>query len=203
MINFKKKQYMKYILLASAVLALSCGKNQQITENPKIIMKQQENVSPIYQFKVKDITGGEFNLADLKGKKVLIVNTASKCGLTPQFEELEALYQKYKDQNFVIIGFPTNDFMSQDPGTNEEIAEFCKLNYGVTFPMMSKIEVKGDAMEPLYQYLTQKQQNGLGDFEVEWNFQKFLINEEGKLAKVISPKVSPNDSEITNWIEGK
>lgn len=203
MINFKKKQYMKYILLASAVLALSCGKNQQITENPKIIMKQQENVSPIYQFKVKDITGGEFNLADLKGKKVLIVNTASKCGLTPQFEELEALYQKYKNQNFVIIGFPTNDFMSQDPGTNEEIAEFCKLNYGVTFPMMSKIEVKGDAMEPLYQYLTQKQQNGLGDFEVEWNFQKFLINEEGKLAKVISPKVSPNDSEITNWIEGK
>lgn len=194
---------MKYIFIASAVLALSCTKNKPVTENPQIIMEQQKNVDPIYQFKVKDITGGEFNLADLKGKKVLIVNTASKCGLTPQFEELEKLYQKYKDQNFVIIGFPTNDFMSQDPGTNEEIAEFCKLNYGVTFPMMSKIEVKGDAMEPLYQYLTQKGKNGLGDFEVEWNFQKFLINEEGKLAKVIGPKVSPTDSEITNWIEGK
>lgn len=194
---------MKYIFITSAVLALSCTKNKPVTENPQIIMEQQKNVDPIYQFKVKDITGGEFNLADLKGKKVLIVNTASKCGLTPQFEELEKLYQKYKDQNFVIIGFPTNDFMSQDPGTNEEIAEFCKLNYGVTFPMMSKIEVKGDAMEPLYQYLTQKSKNGLGDFEVEWNFQKFLINEEGKLAKVISPKVSPTDSEITNWIEGK
>lgn len=194
---------MKYIFIASAVLALSCTKNKPVTEKPEVIMEQQKSVDPIYQFKVKDITGGEFNLADLKGKKVLIVNTASKCGLTPQFEELEKLYQQYKDQNFVIIGFPTNDFMSQDPGTNEEIAEFCKLNYGVTFPMMSKIEVKGDAMEPLYQYLTQKGKNGLGDFEVEWNFQKFLINEEGKLAKVISPKVSPTDSEITNWIEGK
>lgn len=194
---------MKYIFIASAVLALSCSKNKPITENPQVIMEQQKNVEPIYQFKVKDITGGEFNLADLKGKKVLIVNTASKCGLTPQFEQLEELYQKYKDQNFVIIGFPTNDFMSQDPGTNEEIAEFCKLNYGVTFPMMSKIIVKGNNKEPLYQYLTQKDKNGLGDFDVEWNFQKFLINEEGKLAKVISPKVSPTDSEITNWIEGK
>lgn len=194
---------MKYLLITTAFLALSCTKNKQITENPQIIMEQQKNVEAIYQFKVKDITGGEFDLADLKGKKVLIVNTASKCGLTPQFEELEKLYQKYKDQNFVIIGFPTNDFMRQDPGTNEEIAEFCKLNYGVTFPMMSKIKVKGDTMEPLYQYLTQKSKNGLGDFEVEWNFQKFLINEEGKLAKIISPKVSPTDSEITNWIEGK
>ncbi|SFO38377.1 glutathione peroxidase [Paenimyroides ummariense] len=194
---------MKYIFIASAVLALSCTKNQPITEKPEVIMEQQKNVDPIYQFKVKDITGGEFNLADLKGKKVLIVNTASKCGLTPQFEQLEELYQKYKDQNFVIIGFPTNDFMSQDPGTNEEIAEFCKLNYGVTFPMMSKIVVKGDNKEPLYQYLTQKDKNGLGDFDVEWNFQKFLINEEGKLAKVINPKVSPTDAEITNWIEGK
>lgn len=194
---------MKYIFIASSIIALSCAKNQTITENPQVIMEQQKSADPIYQFKVKDITGGEFNLADLKGKKVLIVNTASKCGLTPQFEQLEELYQKYKDKNFVIIGFPTNDFMRQDPGTNEEIAEFCKLNYGVTFPMMSKIVVKGDAMEPLYQYLTQKSKNGLGDFEVEWNFQKFLINEEGKLAKVISPKVSPTDKEITNWIEGK
>lgn len=194
---------MKYLFIASAVLALSCTNKKQTTENPKMVMEQQKSIDPIYQFKVKDITGGEFNLVDLKGKKVLIVNTASKCGLTPQFEELEKLYQKYKDQNFVIIGFPTNDFMSQDPGTNEEIAEFCKMNYGVTFPMMSKIQVKGDTMEPLYQYLTQKAKNGLGDFEVEWNFQKFLINEEGKLAKVINPKVSPTDSEITNWIEGK
>ncbi len=194
---------MKFILITTAILALGCSKNKPITDKPEVIMEQQKNIDPIYQFKVKDITGSDFNLADLKGKKVLIVNTASKCGLTPQFEELEKLYQQYKDQNFVIIGFPTNDFMSQDPGTNEEIAEFCKLNYGVTFPMMSKIEVKGDAMEPLYQYLTQKSKNGLGDFVVEWNFQKFLINEEGKLANVIGPKVSPTDSEITNWIEGK
>ena len=165
-----------------------------------LFLKQMES---IYNFKAKTLQGKEIDFSDFKNKTFLIVNTASKCGFTPQYEGLEKLYQKYKDQNFVIIGFPTNDFMSQDPGTNEEIAEFCKLNYGVTFPMMSKIEVKGDAMEPLYQYLTQKSKNGLGDFEVEWNFQKFLINEEGKLAKVIGPKVSPTDSEITNWIEGK
>ena len=100
------------------------------------------NVKTIYDFKVETITGETFDLASLKGKKVMIVNTASKCGLTPQFEQLEALYQKYKDQNFVIVGFPTNDFMKQDPCSNEEIAEFCQLNYGVTFPMMSKIVVK-------------------------------------------------------------
>lgn len=194
---------MKILVCAAAFLALSCNDKQKPTPNPEQVMEQQKSVEPIYQFKVKDITGSDFNLSDLKGKKVLIVNTASKCGLTPQFEQLEALYQKYKDQNFVIIGFPTNDFMSQDPGTNEEIAEFCKLNYGVTFPMMSKIVVKGDNKEPLFKYLTTKAQNGLDDYEVEWNFQKFLINEDGKLAKVISPRTLPNDQEIINWIEGK
>ncbi|WKW47658.1 glutathione peroxidase [Myroides sp. JBRI-B21084] len=166
-------------------------------------MEQQNTTSSIHQFIVKDITGAEFNLADLRGKKVLIVNTASKCGLTPQFEQLEELYQKYKDQNFTIIGFPTNDFMSQDPGSNDEIAEFCKINYGVTFPMMSKIVVKGDTIEPLFKYLTTKAENGLDDFDVEWNFQKFLINEDGKLVKVISPRTLPTNDEIINWIEGK
>jgi len=194
---------MKFIFIVSTLVALGCNKNNQITEKPEIIMEQQKNVNPIYQFRVKDITGSEFDFADLKGKKILIVNTASKCGLTPQYEELEKLYQTYKDQNFVIVGFPTNDFLRQDPGTNEEIAEFCKLNYGVTFPMMSKIEVKGKTVEPIYQYLTQKSKNGLGDFDVEWNFQKFLINEHGKLDKVISPKTAPTDREITDWIEGK
>lgn len=194
---------MKLFLITSVFFALSCVKNPQSVTNPQITMEQQKETKPIYQFKVKDITGSEFNLEQLKGKKVLIVNTASKCGLTPQFEQLEKLYQKYKDQNFTIIGFPTNDFMSQDPGTNEEIASFCKLNYGVTFPMMSKIVVKGKTMEPLFGYLTEKEQNGLGDFDVEWNFQKFLINEDGLLEKVISPKTSPTDPEIIRWIEGK
>lgn len=194
---------MKYLIITSVLLALSCAKNPKLNITEQNRIEMQENTNPIYSFKVEDISGGTFDLASLKGKKVMIVNTASKCGLTPQFEQLEELYQKYKDQNFVIIGFPSNDFMSQDPGSNEEIAEFCKLNYGVSFPMMSKVVVKGDDKAPLYKYLTTKTENGLGDFVVEWNFQKFLIDENGKLAKVISPKTLPNDAEIINWIENK
>jgi glutathione peroxidase len=155
----------------------------------------------IYQFKVVDINGKNFDFADLKGKKIMIVNTASKCGLTPQYEKLEALYEKYKNKNFVIIGFPANDFMSQEPGSNEEIESFCKMNYGVTFPMMSKISVKGKDMHPVYHFLTEKSQNGLEDNKVEWNFQKYLIDESGHLAKVISPRTQPDDESIASWIE--
>ena len=118
--------------------------------------KKQMNDQTIYQFEVEDITGKAFSLSSLQGKKVMIVNTASKCGLTPQYKELEALYQQYKDKDFVIIGFPANNFLKQEPGTNEEIATFCQVNYGVSFPMMSKISVKGKDMHPLYQFLTQK-----------------------------------------------
>jgi glutathione peroxidase len=155
----------------------------------------------IYQFKVKDINGKTFDFAVLKGKKIMVVNTASKCGLTPQYEELEALYTKYKSKNFVIVGFPANDFMSQEPGSDQEIAQFCKLNYGVSFPMMSKISVKGKEMHPVYEFLTQKAKNGKEDSKVEWNFQKYLIDENGHLAKVISPRVLPNDPSIIAWIE--
>ena len=130
----------------------------------------------------------------------MIVNTASECGLTPQYKDLEALFEKYKNKNFVIIGFPSNDFGSQEPGTNTEIATFCKKNYGVTFPMMSKIAVKGNGKHPLYQFLTEKAKNGLQDSQVKWNFQKYLINEQGKLIKVIDPQVLPNDESIINWI---
>lgn len=155
----------------------------------------------IYQFKVTDIDGKEFDLSTLKGKKVMIVNTASKCGLTPQYEQLEKVYQQYKDKNFTIIGFPANDFMSQEPGSNEEIAAFCQKNYGVSFPMMAKISVKGKEQHPLYTFLTEKRYNGLEDNKVAWNFQKYLINEHGQLEKVISPKTSPDASEIIEWIE--
>ena len=160
------------------------------------------DATSIYDFKVEDIKGQEFDMASLKGKKVMIVNTASKCGLTPQFEGLQDIYEKYKDDNFVIIGFPTNDFMRQDPGSNESIASFCSLNYGVTFPMMSKIKVKGSEMHPLYVYLTQEKYNGYKDSSVKWNFQKYLINEQGKLVKIIGPKVSPKDKSVISWIEG-
>lgn len=155
----------------------------------------------IHQFSVKDLEGNDFDFASLKGKKVMIVNTASKCGLTPQYEKLEALYKKYESKNFVIVGFPANNFMGQEPGSNEEIATFCQKNYGVTFPMMSKISVKGKDMHPVYQFLTSKDKNGLEDNEVQWNFQKYLLNERGELEKVISPRMQPDDKSIIDWIE--
>ncbi|MBC7642116.1 MAG: glutathione peroxidase [Flavobacterium sp.] len=154
----------------------------------------------IFQFKVEDLAGKQFDFANLKGKKIMIVNTASKCGLTPQYKDLELLYQKYKEKNFIIIGFPANNFAKQEPGSNEEIANFCTLNYGVTFPMMSKISVKGKDMAAIYQFLTQKSKNGLQDSEVEWNFQKYLVNEKGHLEKIISPRILPTDELVTNWI---
>jgi glutathione peroxidase len=157
----------------------------------------------IHEFKVESINGDEFDFSSLKGKKIMVVNTASKCGLTPQYEQLEALYQEYKDRNFVIIGFPSNDFMGQEPGTNEEIVTFCKKNYGVSFPLMSKVKVKGKDKCDIYSFLTSKTKNGLEDNKVQWNFQKYLLDEEGYLVKVISPRMTPDDPQISAWIEGK
>ncbi len=154
-----------------------------------------------YDFTVMDIDSNEFSLSQLKGKKVMIVNVASKCGLTPQYKRLEALYREYKEKDFIIIGFPSNDFMKQEPGTNQEIKEFCSVKYDVTFPLMSKITVKGDDKAPLYQWLTQKELNGFEDSSVKWNFQKYLISADGKLEKVINPMVKPNNDKIINWIE--
>ncbi len=157
--------------------------------------------SSFYDFKVKDINGNEFDFSQLKGKKVMVVNTASKCGFTPQYADLESLYQKYKKDNFVIIGFPANNFHNQEPGSNSEIKAFCTKNYGVTFPMMSKISVKGDDMNPVYKWLTSKKENGKMDSEVKWNFQKYLINEKGELVNVIYSKEKPDSPEIVAWIE--
>lgn len=153
-----------------------------------------------YDFKVKDIEGGNFDLSSLKGKKKLVVNTASKCGLTPQYKQLEELFEKFGGDKFTIIGFPANNFASQEPGTNKEISEFCLKNYGVTFKMMSKISVKGDDMDPLYQWLTSKSKNGVMDSDVKWNFQKYLIDENGKLVDMVEPKVKPDDDKIVSWI---
>ncbi|MFZ4463003.1 MAG: glutathione peroxidase [Bacteroidales bacterium] len=156
--------------------------------------------SSFYDFVVKDIDGKDFSLASLKGKKVMVVNVASKCGLTPQYEKLEALYKKYGGDKFVIIGFPANNFLSQEPGTDAEIKTFCTLNYGVSFPIMSKISVKGSDQHPLYKWLTTKDLNGVEDSNVQWNFQKFLIDENGKLVNVISPKTDPMSPEIIEWL---
>jgi len=153
-----------------------------------------------YDFTVKSIDGKEFPLQQLKGKKVLVVNTASKCGYTPQYAKLEELYKQHGGEGFTIIGFPANNFMNQEPGTNGEIQEFCQLNYGVTFPMMEKISVKGDDIAPLYLWLTKKNQNGVMDAKVKWNFQKFMINEDGTLAGMASPGESPLSETMTSWI---
>lgn len=154
-----------------------------------------------HDFTVKTIDGKDLQLSSLKGKKVLVVNTASKCGLTPQYEQLEALYEKYGNDKFTIIAFPSNNFNGQEPGTNEEILEFCTLNYKVTFPVMSKISVKGENMDPVYKWLTEKSENGKADAEVQWNFQKFMIDENGNWVDMIVPKDSPLSDKIIKWIE--
>ena len=161
---------------------------------------QTSTDNSIHQFKVADIYGNIFDFSQLRGKKVMIVNTASKCGLTYQYEALQKLYSQYKDLNFVIIGFPSNDFLWQEPGSNDEIIDFCEQNYGVTFPMMSKITVKGTKKHPIYQFLTQKSKNNYRDSRVTWNFQKYLINKEGKIEKIISPRTRPDSEEIVSWI---
>lgn len=154
-----------------------------------------------YDFKVNDISEQPFDLSSLKGKKLIVVNTASKCGLTPQYETLEEVYQKYGGDNFAIIGFPANNFGAQEPGSNEEISSFCSKNYGVTFQMMSKISVKGDDIHPLYKWLTNKSENGVEDAPVTWNFQKFMIDENGNYVGMVSPQESPASETIIKWIE--
>lgn len=167
------------------------------------IMAMMQGQSGFYDFKVETLSGEEFDMSSLKGKKVMVVNTASKCGLTPQYEQLQSIYEEYGPDDFTIIGFPANNFKNQEPGTEEEIREFCDINYGVTFPMMEKISVKGEDQHPIYQWLTSKSKNGVEDSEVQWNFQKYLIGPDGTLQKVISPKTPPDAPEIIKWITEK
>lgn len=153
----------------------------------------------IYEFTVPSLSGGTIDFSTFKGKKILIVNTASKCGYTPQYEGLEALYKKYNNK-LVIIGFPANDFLFQEPGNNQEIAAFCKKNYGLSFPMAAKISVKGRDMAPIYQWLTNKDYNGFQSSSVKWNFQKYLIDEKGNLIGVFAPGVEPLSEDIQKAI---
>ena len=162
---------------------------------------QEKSDKTIFQFTVKNIEGVDFDFSSLKGKKVMIVNTASKCGLTSQYKKLQALYDKYRNEEFVIVGFPANNFLRQEPGSDEKIAAFCESNYGVTFPMMSKISVKGKDMHPVYEFLTQEAKNGVVNSSVSWNFQKYLINPDGRLACVVSPRTQPDDPSVISWIE--
>jgi glutathione peroxidase len=152
----------------------------------------------IYSFEILDISGKSFDWETVKGQKIMVVNVASKCGLTPQYVQLEELYQKYKNQGFTILGFPANNFGAQEPGSNDEIATFCELNFGVSFPMMSKIWVLGNDQHPLYKWLTEETSES-----VSWNFQKFLVDENGDVVESIPPTVLPNDESIVRWIETK
>jgi glutathione peroxidase len=191
------------IFIATCALILfSCQNQAQPKKSEKSMTATPISTETIYQFKVEDLSGNTFDFSTLKGKKIIIVNTASKCGYTPQYEQLETLYKEYKDKGLVVIGFPANNFASQEPGTNEDIATFCKLNYGVTFPMMDKVSVKGEDMAAIYQFLTQKAKNGLQDSDVKWNFQKYLINEKGVLEKVYLSAVEPTDEKIVSWVKG-
>ena len=155
--------------------------------------------SDFYDFKVKTLEGADFDFSSLKGKKVMVVNTASKCGNTPQYKDLQELYERYEGK-LIIIGFPANNFLSQEPGSAEDIRNFCTLNYGVTFPMMEKISVKGKDMHPVYKWLTSKEKNGVMDSEVTWNFQKFLVDENGKLVDVVKPKEKPGSEKVMAFL---
>ena len=150
----------------------------------------------IYEIPVTDIHGTETTLEQYRGKTMLIVNVASKCGLTPQYEDLQKLYEELSGEGLIVLGFPANNFMGQEPGTDEEILEFCTSNFGVDFPMFSKISVKGDDMHPLYQFLTRESLNGKADSDVSWNFQKYLVGKDGELLEIISPRDRVSEAKV-------
>ena len=177
----------KYIITAMATIALSS-------------FSLKSDTASIHQFSVTSIDGGTINFADFKGKKILVVNTASKCGFTPQYEGLEKLYETYKNK-LVVIGFPCNQFLAQDPGTNETIQTFCKKNYGVTFPLAAKIHVKGKEIAPIYKWLCNKSENGVLDAKISWNFNKFLLDEDGKMIAHFGSSMKPDSEEILKWLK--
>lgn len=187
-----------FIFLLSVVAMIqSCA--QKKSENSKAKTKELMGKT-IYDYKVEGLNGGEINFADFKGKKILIVNTASECGFTPQYADLEKLYETYRDQ-LVVVGFPANDFGSQEPGSNKEIGAFCQKNFGVTFPMAAKVSVKGEAEAPIFKFLTEKELNGVKDSQILWNFTKFLIDENGTLIDSFVSTTKPTDEAITKYLK--
>jgi glutathione peroxidase len=186
-----KNIFLFKIVLLLSFLSLECTTTQKVY-----------NMDSIHKFSTPNLTGGSINFADFSGKKILIVNVASECGFTPQYQQLQELYEHYKDK-LVIIGFPCNDFGGQEPGNGEEIHSFCQKNYGVTFLLSEKVKIKGDNPSPIYEWLTHKELNGVKNAKVLWNFHKFIIDEKGHLVDDFSSMKSPLDEDITNWIEGK
>ncbi len=161
---------------------------------------QQDAAKSPLDFTMNSIDGQPVELENYRGKTILLVNVASKCGMTPQYEDLQAIYEKYQDKEFIILGFPANNFMGQEPGTNEEIKAFCSTNYGVTFPMFEKISVKGKDQHPLYAYLTDKKAHDFGG-AIQWNFTKFLIGKDGQIKERFGPRIKPSDDKVIAAIE--
>ena len=165
------------------------------------ILFSQDIMNSIYDFQVKTIEGYVFQMSDLKGKKFMVVNTASNCGFTNQYKDLQALYEEYKDDGFEILAFPSNDFLNQEPGGNNEIKIFCESKYNISFKLFEKINVKGKNKSPLYVWLTQKKYNGVMNYTVKWNFQKFLVDEQGVIVDCLSPKTKPNTEKVIEWLK--
>jgi glutathione peroxidase len=188
---------MKVLLILPVIVLLpaACGEDKK--ESPK----EEKQMKSIYDFKVADIDGNDVNLADYKDKVLLIVNVASKCGFTPQYKGLENIYRQYKDRGFEVLAFPSNDFMGQEPGTNEQIKSFCQLNYNVSFPLFSKISVKGKDIHPLYKFLTEKGTDPKFAGGITWNFNKFLIDRKGNIIDRFDSKTEPQNPEVIKAIE--
>ena len=184
------------LFFAFAIAGSACS----FTKGKKVQATDSNSMKSIHSYSIKTLDGSsDINLSSFKGKKIMIVNTASKCGFTPQYEGLEALYAEYKDKGLVILGFPCNQFGRQEPGSESDIAEFCQLNYGVSFPMFAKIDVNGDGADPLFKYLKKSQKGILGSEKIKWNFTKFLVNRDGKVIDRFAPTVKPKD--LTKDIE--
>ena len=186
--------YLFTLIIATSLLGYAKNDNKNIKKSVNKEIKKDSKTSEFYKFKAKDIYGKELSLEEYKGKVILVVNVASKCGYTYQYKGLEKLYKEYKDKGLVILGFPSNQFAQQEPGTNEEIASFCKVNFGVTFPLFTKIKVNGKDAHPLYKYLKSKKV-GLSTKRIGWNFTKFLIDSNGKAIKRYPSKVKPKNIE--------
>ncbi|WP_044207380.1 glutathione peroxidase [Flammeovirga sp. OC4] len=193
------KNFFTITLLTCCVALLACTKVHKSSPD-SVNFEDRKRESQFYNFKLKKLNGEYLDFQTLKGKKILIVNTASKCGFTPQYEALQALHEKYGEE-LVILGFPCNQFGGQEPGTSEDIASFCKLNYGVTFTMMEKVKVKkGDDQSPLYRWLSDPEENGWNDEAPSWNFCKYFINGKGELKDFFNSNVKPTDSDLIDAI---
>ncbi|MBL7964380.1 MAG: glutathione peroxidase [Flavobacteriales bacterium] len=193
---------MRCILTLAVPVLIACSGTTARVGPVKIPMSATPKpMSNFFELSVRSLTGDTVNLSRYRGNKIMVVNTASECGYTPQYRQLQELYIAYQDKGFVVLGFPSNDFGRQEPGSAEEIAVFCEKNYGVTFPMMEKVVTKGAGQHPVYAWLTRKELNGKLNTEVSWNFQKFLINADGTLHTTLAPATDPMSEPVLSWLD--